>query len=148
MATGVSEINDGIKKRICSLLGKDKGKKQSDVNQKALSKAIGVPEGTLSGWLKKETRRIPADIIIAICKFYGVSPVWLLSGDEDESVSGLSGQEVELLGMFRDLPNDAIREMVFQQVKAAAGSLAGSGVSLCDGEKKEESPASLQRRAE
>lgn len=112
MAAGASEINEGIKERIRSLIGEDKGKKQGGINQKALADAIGIPEGTLSGWLSKEARRIPADVIIAICKFYGVSPVWLLTGDEESARCSLSGPVLALVAAVDGLSDFQVGQVV------------------------------------
>jgi len=133
----------GVSLRLRDLL-KEKG-----LTQKQLAEAIGVATSTVNNWVGKLERDIPADYIIPICGFLGVSAQQLLNGDEAPGVSGLSGQEVALLGLFRDLPDDAHRDMVFKQVRAAVDAL--SATCSCEaperGEKKDESHASSRGKA-
>ncbi|MDR2513870.1 MAG: helix-turn-helix domain-containing protein [Christensenellaceae bacterium] len=132
-----------FKERFSELLGSDTGA------QAAIVAAIGAKSGLVSEWHSGK-KKPGFDYLVKLSEYFSVTTDYLmgLSNERSAGVSGLSGQEVELLGMFRDLPNDALRAMVFQQVRVAVTSLAGADASDCCGEKKEESLASLRRKAE
>lgn len=124
------------------------------LSQSAFAQKIGVnpKSGTMSE-TEKGGRTPTVEQLLSICGVAaenGFNLKWLLLGIDAEEkkdvpgVSGLSGQEVSLLGLFRDLPDDAHRDMVFGQVRAAVDALSGSACCAAPkkGEKKEESHAS------
>ena len=95
-----------------------------------LARFLGTNESTISGWVK--SGRVPlSDVILPICEFTGVSPVWLLSGEGEVSTSTV--QEAALLGAFRALPA-AGREVALKQVVALADAFHVADVV---GDKKE-----------
>lgn len=76
---------------------------QKKLTQKDLSVHLGIGSSTVNNWLKLD-RSIPAEFIIPICEFVGVSPYFLLTGNEKNSPANLSEDEVELLKYYKQLP--------------------------------------------
>lgn len=116
---------------------------EAGTNYLQLAKSVGIPSDRVVGaWCKGE-KKPSFDNILRLADFFKVSADYLMcrSDERNSNVSGLSGQEVALLGLFRDLPDDAHRDMVYKQVEAAVDALSGDCVAPKKGEKKEESPA-------
>ena len=86
------------------------GKKQAE-----LARFLNTKQSTISGWTREG--RVPAaDRILPICEFLQVSPIWLLTGENelcsDDALVGL------LVRMYLDMPVQQ-RKIVLAQVKAA-----------------------------
>lgn len=129
--------------RLCALRDEKKA------NNSKVAGDIGVSDSLFGSWCRNE-KKPSFENILRLADYFGVSVDYLLGrSNERQSVSGLSEQEVSLLGLFRDLPSDALRDMVYQQVRTAVDAL--SATSSCAaperGEKKDESHASSHGKA-
>ena len=80
--------------------------KEQKKTAKALSRATGIPESTISNWRTKN-RDIPADYIIPICEFLGITCEYLLTGNEAKRYPYASDpRERELLDLFHVLTGE------------------------------------------
>lgn len=117
---------------------------EAGVNYLQLAKSAGIPsDRAVGGWCKGE-KKPSFENILLLADYFGVTTDYLMgrSDERGAGVEGLSGQEVSLLGLFRELPDDAHRDMVFGQVKAAVVALSGDAASTdAEGERKKETPA-------
>lgn len=87
--------------------------KDQKSSQKALAEYLGVPEATLSNWLRIESRSLPSDYIISICEFLKVSPYYILTGKEKNSSSEqLSEEEQKILKYMKELPHDEQQQLI------------------------------------
>lgn len=76
--------------------------RQHKLTQKELAENLGVPKSTVNNWIKLN-RSIPAEQIIPICEFLGVSPYYLLTGEEPKHTNHLSKDQQELLDKYEKL---------------------------------------------
>ena len=75
--------------------------------QKDLCDALGIGTSTLNNWIKRHTDPA-ARFIIPICEFFGVSPSYLLTGEEQNpDAYALGKEDREILRLFHRLPRDA-----------------------------------------
>lgn len=78
-------------------------------NQKMvdLTRFLGLSTSTTSNW-KTKNRNPPAEYIAPICEFLGVSPLFLLTGSENEKVQqpSLDNDQLELLSVYDSLDNE------------------------------------------
>ncbi|HGM5416881.1 TPA: helix-turn-helix domain-containing protein [Serratia liquefaciens] len=86
----------------------------TELNQKGISKAdmsriAGVSKQAVSGWFKTGT--ISKKSALAISEAAGVSVAWLY-GESVEEKSGLAADEVELLHLYRQLPEAEQKNMI------------------------------------
>lgn len=71
-----------------------------------LAKELGVTTSQTTNWKSRGTDP-PAKYIATICKYLGVSPIWILSGvDEGDSSFSIDGRERNLIEHFRALDYD------------------------------------------
>lgn len=76
------------------------------LNQHSVAKALGIPYTTLNGW-RDENRNPSCNYIIPVCEYLGVTPQYLLTGEEDTKVDlSLSPTEKKLVGYYRQLPEN------------------------------------------
>ncbi|MEX3004193.1 helix-turn-helix domain-containing protein [Serratia sp. JSRIV001] len=86
----------------------------TEINQKGISKAdmariAGVSKQAVSGWFRTGT--ISKKSALAIAEAAGVSVAWLY-GESVEKKSGLGADEMELLRLYRQLPEPEQRNMI------------------------------------
>lgn len=86
----------------------------TELNQKGFSKAdmaraASVSKQAVSGWFKSGT--ISKDSALAVASAAGVSVAWLFGEGVDEG-TGLNPSELEMLQLFRQLPEDEQRRMI------------------------------------
>ena len=86
----------------------------TELTNKGLSKAdmaraAGVSKQAVSGWFKSGA--MSKDSALAVASAAGVSVAWLLGEEVDEG-TGLKPAELEMLQLFRQLPNDEQRRMI------------------------------------
>lgn len=74
------------------------------ISQKDLSTATNIPASTINTWLQLN-RKIPADSIIPISEFLGISPHYLLTGTEQ--FQSISDEDGEWLNLIHQLPSKA-----------------------------------------
>ena len=84
--------------RITTLL------KEQDKTDKDLIDYLGLSNGIFTKWRHKNGKSYFKHIE-KIAKFLGVTPGYLLRGDDDITYSSLTAQEVHLLQMYRNLDN-------------------------------------------
>ena len=86
---------------------------EKDVKQKALADFLNTKPSTIHGW-KAEGRNPSSEIIIPICEFLGVSPEYLLTGNE--SVSSIYNDTdphfTELKDLYYRLPDRQQGELI------------------------------------
>ena len=58
--------------------------KERKITQKELCQQISIAESKLSYWLTK-SKSIPSEYIVPICKYLNISPIFLLTGQENDS---------------------------------------------------------------
>ena len=121
-----------INARIHNLISEDKKK----YSQKGMSAYTGIPESTISNWLKMD-RDIPADKIIPISEYLGVSYEYLLTGEE-KSPPILNKEEQKMLDLFRKLPAAGRDRMI----NRAEGYLEGVEDTLSQASASKDSQAS------
>jgi transcriptional regulator with XRE-family HTH domain len=85
----------------------------TEINQKGISKAdmariAGVSKQAVSGWFRTGT--ISKKSALAIAEAAGVSIAWLYGESVEET--GLAADEVELLMLYRQLPQPEQRNMI------------------------------------
>lgn len=85
--------------RILDILS-DKGLKQAD-----LCNYVGIKYNVFTTWKTRGTEP-PTKFLIQICDFLGVSPYYLLTGEENNSSYELSEDEQALLRVFKQLPEN------------------------------------------
>ena len=106
---------------ISRLLASDKKR----FSQKELAESIGVPHTTVNGWLKNG-RDVPADLIIPICGYFGISIESLLTGSSHSDA--LTTDEQKLIEMYRLLTDqqraDFLGAIRIQLMLAEAADLA------------------------
>ncbi len=76
---------------------------QRNLKASDLSKCLNIRDSTVSSWKQRGTSP-PSDYILRICEFLGVSIQYLLTGENCETNSSLSSNELELLSSFKLLP--------------------------------------------
>lgn len=77
---------------------------EKHLNQRTVSKALGIPYTTLNGW-KDDNRNPSCNYIIPICEYLGVTPQYLLTGEENVNADfTLSPDEKKLVAYYRQLP--------------------------------------------
>lgn len=82
---------------------KDQGK-----TQKELAQYLNTKQSTIAGW-KTPDRNPHSELIIPISEFLGVSPMYLLTGNDNDNPNAtrtLPLREQQLLEEFRKLPSD------------------------------------------
>lgn len=98
----VNLVNDmTIGNRVHAIL------KERGIMQKTLAEHIGSPPATVTGW-KEPNRNPSSDLIIPICDFLGISPYFLLTGQEQdgERHMALDPNEQSLLSAYRAMTKD------------------------------------------
>lgn len=72
------------------------GKSQAD-----LARFLGTKQSTITGWVKEG--RVPSsDVVLPICEFAGISPTWLLTGEESGNLHLQQRlQHVPILGIIK-----------------------------------------------
>lgn len=90
-----------IGNRVLAIL-KEKGLKQKD-----LAEYLHTGSSTVNGW-KSENRNPSSDMIIPICEFLSVSPIFLLTGEEDNPYTDVSPPDIDpqLLQLIRELDRE------------------------------------------
>ncbi len=76
------------------------------VSQKDFCQSTGIPKQTISGWKSRKTDP-PSSLIITISKYFGVTPGYLLTGEEPKYPDN-SGEEFstkQLLAYYNALPD-------------------------------------------
>ncbi len=89
-----------VLERITTLL------KQNDNTDKDLVDYLGLTNGTFTKWRHRNGKSYFKHIG-KIAKFLGVTPGYLLRGDDDITSESLSGAEVHLIQAYRDLDEDS-----------------------------------------
>ena len=75
--------------------------------QQDVERETGVKRSTLSNY--EANRSVPrAEQLNALCKFYVVSPEWILYGTPQETDSDLSPQTIRLMNTVRGMDEDKI----------------------------------------
>lgn len=90
--------------RVVSLLA------EQNMMQKTLAKDCGIPPSTINAWIKRNSD-FPCNYVMPIAAALGVSPVYLLTGSDEEKPLRLSDDEKYLLELFRSLDTEG-RSMV------------------------------------
>lgn len=90
----MSSKNEHIIMRIKDLFANN-----NSLTQKDLALYLQKAPSTISQWLK-QGREIPAECIAPICKFFGCSINWLLTGTDIEFTSKLDPQQQKLLELY------------------------------------------------
>lgn len=88
-----------ITERIASLL------REQHCTQKDLCMYLGVAPSTVSDWFKRRNESIPSAYIVPLCRFFSLSPLALLTGDEDNLVT-LNQEELRLVDNYRKLDTE------------------------------------------
>lgn len=113
---------------------------QKKMQKKDLSVAIGVPYTTMSSWINRGGD-FPASCVIPLAKALGVTPMYLLTGQEEytklipDDYERLSENERYLLDTIRNLDKDGVVVVMNKAVeelrrcRAEQGSEASSGGS-------------------
>ena len=111
MRTPKREKNDNpVVDRIDQLL------KEQHKTQKELVNTLGLSNATYTRW-RYENGKNYMDHIEAIADFFGVSPNYLIRGDDGElGLETLSKEETELIMNIRSLPREK-RNVIFNLVK-------------------------------
>ena len=111
MRTPNREKNDNpVVDRIDQLL------KEQHKTQKELVNTLGLSNATYTRW-RYENGKNYMDHIEAIADFFGVSPNYLIRGDDGElGLETLSKEETELIMNIRSLPREK-RNVIFNLVK-------------------------------
>lgn len=55
-----------------------------------IAKACKVKPASVTGWMTGDTVNIEAQNLLAACRLLGVSPFWVMLGDESEAQAGIS----------------------------------------------------------
>lgn len=86
--------------------------KERKITQKELCQQIGITESKLSYWLTKG-KSIPSEYIVPICEYLNISPIFLLTGQENDSKNHiiLSKEEIEFIKKYRYLSNKSKSEI-------------------------------------
>lgn len=92
--------------------------KKRNFTQKELANHLSIATSTINNWIKLN-RSVPAEHIIPICEFLGVTPYYLLTGKEKESCDNIP--ERELLENYRKL-SDFEKGEVLGDVKRRAAN--------------------------
>lgn len=95
-----------INERVLSII-----KENKKLTQKEMAKNIGFPYSTVNNWLKLGNP-IPADAIIPISEFLGVSCDYLLGGEDRKENSGHSSEDQEWLSLIHALPAETQRDLL------------------------------------
>lgn len=78
--------------------------KRKNLNQRTVAIALGIPYSTLNGW-RHPDRNPSCDYIIPLCEYLGVTPQYILTGEETANTNfTLSHDEKKLIGYYRQLP--------------------------------------------
>lgn len=105
-----------------------KGVKPAD-----LARHLGINKTVVSSW-KKRDKAPPSEYLVQVCALLNISASYLLSGSEE--FGGLSNVEVQLIDMYRILPQEDqrncydIMKMMVDRVEKKTTSLncgQGSG---------------------
>ena len=99
-----------ITERIATLL------REQHCTQRDLCMYLGVAPSTVSDWFKRRNESIPSAYIVPLSRFFNVSPLALLTGNEDSMVA-LNQVELSLIDNFRKL--DAEGQTVVQAAAIA-----------------------------
>lgn len=78
------------------------------VRKAVLAEKIGVPQSTMQTWIARD-EDFPARFVVPISRILGVSPVYLLTGEEspdDLPLPPLPEDEMSLLTLYRSLPRE------------------------------------------
>lgn len=79
------------------------------ISKADMARIAGITPQAVNGWFKKGV--ISKKSAMAVAEFAGVSVAWLLGENVEES-SGLSQNEMELLKLYRQLPETEQKNMV------------------------------------
>ena len=93
------------------LLLKERGK-----SQRELAAYLKTGSSTVSGW-REDNRNPSLNMVVPICEFLGVSPLYLLTGEEDKTDPEIE----EIIGMWRRLDRHSqviIKGEIFRRVEA------------------------------
>ena len=85
---------------------------QRNLRQKDLAEYLETSASTINGWRLKN-RNPSSDMIIPICEFLGVTPEYLLTGEEKNTDKSnyLSDEDRDWLLMIHDLPPEIRAEI-------------------------------------
>jgi transcriptional regulator with XRE-family HTH domain len=85
---------------------------QKKIRQKDLAEHLGTSPSTINGWRLKN-RNPSSDMVIPICDFLGVTPEYLLTGEEksNDKSNYLSAEDREWISMIHDLPPEVRAEI-------------------------------------
>lgn len=78
-------------------------RKASSLTQEAFAAKIGLKQNSVAQ-IESDRRNVSDQVIISICREFGVNETWLRTGDGDPAVS--KTREQELAGLFRSLMAD------------------------------------------
>ena len=84
-------------------------KSNKKYTQKDLSDSIGVAPSTVNNWLKLN-RSIPAESIIPISEYFGVTVDFVLTGQDSKPT--LTAEQQELLDVFSRLSEETQRDFL------------------------------------
>lgn len=76
---------------------------QKGVKPADLARYLGINKTVVSSW-KKRDKAPPSEYIVRICVLLNISTSYLLSGSEE--FTGLSEVEVQIINMYRILPQE------------------------------------------
>ncbi len=87
-------VND----RVLEIINSRKG-----LTQKSLGDALGLPSSSVSNWLKTG-HAIPTKYIIPIAEYLCVSPMYLLTGEDEYNV--ISEEDSDWLSVLHQMPEE------------------------------------------
>ncbi|EAA9320522.1 helix-turn-helix domain-containing protein [Salmonella enterica] len=86
-------------------------RKESKMTQKALAKALGLSDVSVSQWERDDSEPTGKNLF-ALCKVLQCSPTWVLYGDDEQKpepplfvAPALDERQKELLDLFNALPD-------------------------------------------
>jgi len=81
--------------------------------QGALAEKLGIKQGSLSELESGESKAPSAEVLLKLSDLLGLRPRYLLFGEgapESQYFQELNGLEAQLVMIFRQLPNDTLRD--------------------------------------